>query len=107
MVDLCNNNQVSWIEGMETNTHLDGEDVPAWLVQASQETKLRTNEVGAHIRSEFRGQMGIVARVGHQKPDYIVDRPFLLVFTRPDLKQPLAVLHITEDDWKNPGTLDF
>ena len=107
MVDLCHDNEVGWIVDMETTMRVNGQEVPAWLIKASQETKLRMNEVGAHIRSEFRGTMLIGASISHEKPDYIVDRPFLLVFTRPELKQPLAVLYITEADWKNPGTLDF
>lgn len=107
MVDLCHNNEVAWLGGLETNTKLNGQEVPAWLAQAWQETKLRMNEVGAHVRSEFRGSVVIGARISHEPPDYIVDKPFLLVFTRPELKQPLAALYITEEDWKNPGTLDF
>jgi len=103
MVDLRHNNDVSYLVGMQTPTDLG----PTSLVAASQETKLRMNEVGAHIRSEFRGTMLIGAALEFPKPDYTINRPFLLVFTRPGLKQPLAVLYITEEDWKNPGTLDF
>jgi len=65
------------------------------------------NEIGAHVRSEFQATMLIGASLQDHKPDYVIDRPFLLVFTRPELKQPLAVLYITEEYWKNPGTLDF
>jgi len=107
MVDLRHDNDVEWLVGIETITTLNEQEVPTWLIRASQETKLRMNEVGAHIRSEFRGTVLIGASISREKPDYIINRPFLLVFTRPGLKQPLTALHITEEEWKNPGTLDF
>ena len=107
MVDLCHDNDVAWIVDMETTTRVNGQEVPAWIIKASQETKLRMNEIGAHVKSEFRATMLIGASLRDHKPDYVIDRPFLLVFTRPELKQPLAVLYVTEEDWKNPGTLDF
>ena len=107
MVDLCHNNDVDWIVGMETTTRKSGRELPVWLTRASQETKLRMNEVGAHVRSEFRGTMLVGASIHREKPDYTIDRPFLLVFSRPGIKQPLAALYITEEDWKNPGTLSF
>src|SRR3990167_3164229 len=107
MVDLRHDNDVEWLVGIETITTISEQEVRTWLIRASQETKLRMNEVGAHIRSEFRGTVLIGASISREKPDYIINRPFLLVFTRPGLKQPLTALHITEEEWKNPGTLDF
>lgn len=108
MVDLRHNNDVDWITGIETNTMLNGGgDVPVIMTSVTQETKLRMNKVGAHVKSEFRGEMVITARARRIKPDYEINRPFLVIFTRPSLSQPLAVLYVTEEDWKNPGTLDF
>jgi hypothetical protein len=104
MVDLRHGNDVRWLVGMGTTSEVG---LPAWIDKASQETRLRMNEVGAHVRSEFRGDIIVTAAMHEVEPDYIIDRPFLLVFQREGLQQPLAVLYITEDDWKNPGTLDF
>ncbi len=104
MIDLKHDNDVDWIVGMETST-ADG--VPAQIGQASQETKLRVNQKGAHVRSEFQGTVLIASSLERMLPDLVIDQPFLLFFTREGLEQPLAVLYITEKDWSNPGTLDL
>jgi len=104
MVDLRHPNEVDWIVGMSTVTE---RGLPTVIEKADQETRFKMNEVGAHVRSEFRVTMRIMASASIVKPYYVIDQPFLLAFTRRGLKQPLAVLFITEKEWKNPGTLDF
>lgn len=103
MVDLKHDNDVRWFVGMET-TNKSG--LPVAVTQASQETKLRMNEKGAHLKSTFRGTL-VITSAALPEPDYIIDQPFLVIFVREGLSLPLGVLYITEEDWKNPGTLDF
>lgn len=40
------------------------------------------------------------------KPDLVIDRPFLCWIERPGIPVPLFLGHITEEDWKSPGSLD-
>jgi hypothetical protein len=98
MIDLNVQINVEWLRGMMT----DG-----WNVgQALQQTKLKMNEKGAHIREAF----AIAAEAsapGEEPQPLVIDKPFLLVFQRPSLKRPLFSAFLTEDCWKNPSSLDM
>ena len=63
------------------------------------------NEFGARAESAafevLEGAAGSIT----VKPPHVIDRPFLIWFERQGLAKPLFVGHITEDDWRNPGTL--
>jgi len=38
-------------------------------------------------------------------PALIIDKPFLVVFERPGLPQPLFTAYVTQDSWKDPGEI--
>ncbi|PYV09532.1 MAG: hypothetical protein DMG23_10570 [Acidobacteria bacterium] len=102
MVDLDHLVDVDWLAGMET-TEIHGQ--PSWIAKAYQRTRLRMNEFGARAESAafevLEGAAGSIT----VKPPHVIDRPFLIWFERQGLAKPLFVGHITEDDWRNPGTL--
>lgn len=101
-VDLDQKVDIDWLRYMET-TCKDGRD---WYIsQALQQTKLRMNEKGA--RGESAVAIGVrVTSMPPPKQDYIINKPFLVWFDRPDLSTPLLVGYITEEDWKKPKSLD-
>ncbi|MDO8621757.1 MAG: serpin family protein [bacterium] len=101
MVSLDHEVDISWLRGLET-TGVDG--LPAIIGQALQQTKFRMNEVGARAESAvaLRVTRGMAPR---PKPDLIIDQPFCCWIERPGFPFPLFFGHITEDDWRNPGTL--
>ncbi len=98
MIDLDVQINVDWLRGMMT----DG-----WNVgQALQETKLKMNEKGAHIR-EAVAIAAEASAPGEEPQPLVIDEPFLLVFQRPSLRLPLFSAFLAEECWKNPGSLDM
>ncbi len=101
MVDLNQKVDISWLKEMHTRSD-DGKD---WTItQAKQRTKLRMNEKGARAQSAV--EIGVRTTSIHlPKPDLIINKPFMIWFTRAGLKRPLFVGHITPEDWKEPADL--
>lgn len=100
MVDLDQKVDISWLLDMRTM----GDDFqPAWITQALQQTILKMNEVGARAKSAVA--IAVTRGMSMPKPDHIINKPFLVWFERDGLNKPLFVGHITEEDWKNPGSL--
>lgn len=98
MIDLDVQPDVEWLVGMKT---------VGWSVgQALQQTKLKMNEKGAHIREAF-AVAAEASEPGQEPQPLIIDKPFLLVFQRPSLKNPLFAAFLAEDCWKNPDGLDM
>ena len=98
MVELDQMVDVSWILNLET---ADGK----WYVsQAKQQTKFKMNEVGAKVESGFQGAVTLRAIVERKQP-HVIDKPFLIWFTRKGLSKPYFVGHITQENWKNPGNI--
>lgn len=102
MVDLKQEVDVSWLINLET-TSASGE--PVKITQALQETHLAMNQTGARAQSAFAGTVAVALAHRMPKPDLLIDGPFLIWFQRPGLTEPLFVGYITEQDWKNPGSL--
>jgi hypothetical protein len=102
MVDLNQQSDVSWILKMKTYTDARTE---AYISQAVQQTILKMNEEGARAKSAFAGSMPLGTRIPKEKPDMIIDAPFLVWFMRPLLNKPLFVGYIATEDWKNPGSI--
>ena len=101
MVDLDEQAELPWLEGLRTDA-LDGGQ--ADVGYAAQQTKLRLNHLSARVQSA--ATMAVAAGITlPPRPDYVIDRPFLLWFRRPGLALPLAVFHLTEDVWRDPGSL--
>lgn len=100
MVDLDQKVDISWLLDMRTM----GDDFqPAWITQALQQTILKMNEVGARAKSAVA--IAVTRGMSMPKPDHIINKQFLVWFERKGLNKPLFVGHITEEDWKNPGSI--
>jgi len=103
MVDLNQQVDVSWILNMQTFTD---DRTEAYISQAVQQTILKMNEEGARVKSAFAGSIMLMGtRIPKEKPDMIIDAPFLVWFMRPLLNKPLFVGYIATEDWKNPGSI--
>jgi len=100
MVNLDVEHDVGWLEQMETTSESGKR---AWIEQAKQQSKLRLNHEGARAESAAAMEIGLECMPA---PPFTVDEPFLFAITRPGLAEPLAVFHVTEEDWQDPGGLD-
>lgn len=97
---------IAWLIGMRGQ---DADALPAEIVEATQETKLRMNCKGARVRSEVRLRTMVMFSAGPMDmppPDHTIDLPFLVWFTRPSLPVPYAIALIGEADWRDPGDLE-
>ncbi len=102
MVDLDQRENISWLLNMETTRQNTGQR--AWISQALQQTKLKMNEMGAHVKSAVAIAVSLEMFI-QTKPDHVINQPFLVWFMRDGLSKPLFVGHITTESWKNPGDL--
>ena len=93
---------ISWLVGLQT-TGQDGH--PYEIDQAIQQTKIGLNEKGAKAKSAAAIVVECSMMVQPSSPDYVIDRPFVLMFKRPGLASTLAVAHVGYDDWRDPGDL--
>jgi hypothetical protein len=101
MVDLDITNDIGWLKGMST---LNVRDIPAEVTQAVQQIKIKMNEKGARFQSATA--MGITLKcIMVPKQDLIIREPFLVWVERHDLEKPLMAAFVTEESWKNPGSL--
>lgn len=100
MVDLDITNDIGWLKGMSTT---NGMDIPAEIIQAVQQIKIKMNEKGARFQSATA--MGITLKCVSVPQDLIIREPFLLWIGRHELEKPLMAAFVTEESWKNPGNL--
>lgn len=101
MVDLDITNDIKWLIGMST---VNAKDKPAIISQAIQQIKIKMNEKGARFQSATAMAVTLMA-VMIPKQDLIIREPFFVWVERHNLKKPLMVAFITEESWKNPGSL--
>lgn len=79
-------------------------NMPADIIQAIQQIKIKMNEKGARFQSTTA--MGVMLMCANiPKPDLIIREPFLVWVTRYDIEKPIMAAFITEENWKNPGNL--
>jgi hypothetical protein len=98
MINLAVQPNIGWLIGMRSKE---------WSVsQALQQTKLKMNEKGAHVKEAVAITAKASFYIKEQQP-LIIDKPFLLVFQRPSLKRPLFSAFLAEDCWKNPRSLEM
>jgi hypothetical protein len=102
MVDLDITNDIGWLKGMWT-TNVIG--TPADITQAVQQIKIKMNEKGARFQSATAVAVTLRS-IMIPKQDLIIDEPFLVWVSRHDLEKPLMAAFITEESWKNPGSLE-
>ncbi len=101
MVDLDQDVDISWLEGMRT---IGDDGQFRYIGKAMQKTRLRMNEVGAKVESGVT--MGILLEAFMpDKTDHIIDKPFLMWIERSNLLQPIFIGYITPEDWKKPTVL--
>ena len=101
MADYDRKIDISWLVGLAT-TDTQGDD---WeITEALQQTRFRMNQLGA--RAQSAAAMSFMKMgMAEQKPDLVIDQPFLIWITRDGLSQPLLTGFMAEDCWKNPGNL--
>jgi hypothetical protein len=88
---------ISWIES------LNEKDTPLlyYVEQALQQTKFKMDEIGAHVKSASAMYMaGSGCCLDAVKPNYVIDKPFILWITRDGISQPIFIGHFSEDSWK-------
>lgn len=102
MVDLNITSDIEWLKGMSTVTRHG--DMPADIIQAIQQIKIKMNEKGARFQSTTA--MGVMLMCANiPKPDLIIREPFLVWVGRYDIEKPIMAAFITEESWRNPGSL--
>ncbi|MBI2030729.1 hypothetical protein HYT05_03835 [Candidatus Kaiserbacteria bacterium] len=101
MVDLDHQVDISWLKGLNT---IDDENFFNKITQALQQTKLKMNHVGARIKDAVA--IGGMRCTSMPNPPLVIDQPFLFWVMRPGLSRPLFAAHITQEHWKDPGSLD-
>jgi len=99
-VDFKEDVDISWL--VDLSTYADDGN-PCKIIKALQQTKLKMNEKGARLRSDVA--ITGLKRCGDFRPDYIIKEPFLVIFKREGFELPLSVIYVTEEHWKDPGTL--
>jgi len=102
MVDLEITNDIGWLKDMSTTTKVA--NIPTEITQAVQQIKIKINEKGARFKSATTIGITLMC-VAVPKPDLIIREPFLVWVERHDLEKPLMAAFVTEENWKNPGTL--
>lgn len=99
MVDLAEKSTLEWVAGLSTH----GQDGREWEVkEAVQQITLKMNHIAAQARAADEMRIGITSL---PPPALIIDRPFLAVFERPGLPQPLFTAYVTQESWKDPGLI--
>ena len=99
MVNMRVREDMSWLLGMNTV----GEDHSPWrITQALQENRLRMNQFGA--RAQSATAVAVTRGISFEQP-FVVDRPFIVWFTRPGCTRPLFAAWVDYSDWSNPGDL--
>lgn len=108
MVNLDIINDIEWLKGMST---INARNIPAEITQAVQQIKIKINEKGARFQSATAIAVTLKC-VMIPKLDLIIREPFLVWVERHetsdarlDLKKPLMAAFVTEESWKNPGSL--
>jgi len=99
MVDLVAKESLDWLSGLSTL----GQDGQEWeLEEAVQQITLKMNHLAARARAKDEMRFGTTSV---PPPPLMIDKPFLVVFERPGLPQPLFTAYVTQESWKDPGTI--
>jgi hypothetical protein len=96
-VDLRAETDLSWIEGADLAGYA--------VAQALQQSVLKMNEAGFRAKSAVAVSM-LRAATFRSTPPVVIDRPFLFWISRAAFAAPLFAAHVTEDAFRDPGTLD-
>lgn len=75
------------------------------ITQAKQEVRFGLNEIGARAKTATALGLRSKSFSPHPPEPYVIDSPFLIWIERPEIATPLFVAYVTEEDWKEPGSL--
>lgn len=101
LVDIDEKVGLDWLIGMRT---VASWGQPAHISQAKQQTLFKMNKRGALLKSAVA--MAVTLEMcAMPMPDLVIDQPFVAWVRRDELLLPLVVAHVTQDAWKNPGSL--
>ncbi len=105
MIDLDEQPDISWLVGLRT---YDQEKFLNEVTQALQQTRFKMNEKGARVKSAVAiGGMRSTSVGPPPRPPYVINEPFVLWIERPGLRKPLFVADLTEENFKNPNSLEM
>ena len=96
-VQLREQVDLGWIRGLAA--------VEWKIEQAKQEVRFAMNEIGAHAKMATALAPRSMSPRG-PTGTYTFDAPFLFWMERPGVAIPTFVAHLTEADWRDPGSLD-
>ncbi len=94
-VDLDQEVDCAWLLGMTLGGH--------FISQAKQQTKLKMNEQGVHVKSA--AGLGMATCVLRNPREITIDKPFYMWIER--FSEPILVAYINQDHWKDPKNLDL
>jgi hypothetical protein len=90
---------IEWLIGM-------GYDIFA-ISQAKQQTKLKMNEFGAHVKSAVALIMATSSPYQAPPKELVIDQPFLFWIEKPGVSIPVFAGYLDTDVWSDPGSLDM
>jgi hypothetical protein len=97
-IDLDQQPDISWLLRMAYAGY--------FIAQAKQQTKLKMNELGAHVQSAAAIAM-MRSMPPSDKKVLVIDQPFLFWIEKPDVSIPVFAGYLDTDVWKDPGTLSM
>jgi hypothetical protein len=101
MVDLTEEQDISWLQGMHTT---DTAHALWYIAQSFQRTTFRMNQYGARAKSD--AVVTVTRGMVHTpKPMLMIDETFLVWIQRRNLTHPLFVGYITPEAMRDPGIL--
>ena len=104
-VDLDMKDEIDWI--LQLRLQVKGGSLPYYqIVQALQQTKLKMNEIGFHVKSAM-AMWTVLSEPPKREEPYVINRPFLMWIERPKFAKPLFVAYLDKDVWKEPENLDM
>ena len=104
-IDLNEETALDWIIGLQFESSEEAQ--PTYSIeQALQQTKLKMNEIGFRVKSAVALSTRAMAPPTRTEP-YVINKPFLMWITRPELPKPLFIGYLNKDVWKDPKGLDM
>ncbi len=104
-IDLDMKAEIDWL--LHLRLQVRGESLPYYqIVQALQQTKLKMNEIGFHVKSAVAMGAILSAPLKRAEP-YVINRPFLMWIERPQFAKPLFAVYLDKDVWKEPENLEM
>lgn len=97
-IDLDQQPDITWLLRMSYAGY--------FIAQAKQQTKLKMNEFGAHVKSAVAIAMMRSMPPSHKKV-LMIDQPFFCWITKPTISIPVFAGYLDTDVWKDPGSLDM